>query len=80
MVKYPSKQTSMCIHPQIFYMLCKHPQVDEKVGKEVRRVTNTKWEANSAEIAACLSEQSLKKMHYLHAALTETLRLYPAIP
>lgn len=74
------KDTTAATLSWFTYMLCKHPEVDEKVTEEVRRVTSTKGVANPAEFAACLNEQSLEKMHYLHAALTETLRLYPAVP
>ncbi|KAH7300165.1 hypothetical protein KP509_24G047700 [Ceratopteris richardii] len=32
------------------------------------------------EVAKRMSYETLSTMHYLHAALTETLRLYPAVP
>jgi len=62
-----------------FYMLCKHPDVQEKVAKEVKATTsNEKIHIN--EFAATLTEASLNRMQYLHATLSETLRLYPAVP
>jgi len=32
------------------------------------------------EFARRLTDEALSRMHYLHAALTETLRLYPSLP
>lgn len=63
-----------------FYMLCKHPEIQEKVAQEVKEATKIKDEVTMDEFAKCLSEEALNSMHYLHAALTETLRLYPAVP
>ncbi|KAJ9188422.1 hypothetical protein P3X46_003781 [Hevea brasiliensis] len=62
------------------YMLCKNPAVQEKVAKEVREATEGKQITNFAEFAASVDEEALEKMNYLHAAITETLRLYPAVP
>ncbi|GMH22504.1 hypothetical protein Nepgr_024347 [Nepenthes gracilis] len=62
------------------YMLCKHPQVQEKIAQEIKNATKVVKIADYAEFAASLTEGSLEKMHYLHASLTETLRLYPAVP
>nr|GEX86888.1 cytochrome P450 704C1-like [Tanacetum cinerariifolium] len=64
------------------YMLCKHPQVQHEVAKEIKEATNNTLEevANVADFAARLSDAALEKMQYLHAALTETIRLYPALP
>ena len=62
------------------YMICKHQKVQDKVAEEVRKVTNMKGVRNYSEFAACLTEEALERMQYLHAALTETLRLYPAVP
>ncbi|CAI9294112.1 unnamed protein product [Lactuca saligna] len=63
------------------YLLCKHPQVQEKVAKDIKEATEVKEEIkNIVDFAAYVSEGALKKMQYLHAALTETIRLYPALP
>ncbi|XP_023741401.1 cytochrome P450 704C1 isoform X2 [Lactuca sativa] len=63
------------------YLLCKHPEVQDKVAREIKEATNVKEEiTNVAEFAAYVTEGALKKMQYLHAALTETIRLYPALP
>ncbi|KAL7591765.1 hypothetical protein Lser_V15G33960 [Lactuca serriola] len=63
------------------YLLCKHPEVQEKVAKDIKEATKVKEEIkNIIDFAAYVSEGALKKMQYLHAALTETIRLYPALP
>ncbi|XP_021856518.1 cytochrome P450 704C1 isoform X2 [Spinacia oleracea] len=74
------KDTTAATLSWFVYMLCKHPQVQERVAAEVRKVTDMKRREKCAEYAGSLSEDLLDKMHYLQAALTETLRLYPAVP
>ncbi|GAB2293394.1 hypothetical protein Dimus_027593 [Dionaea muscipula] len=61
------------------YMLCKNPEIQEKVIQDIRRVTKVLKVTSYEEFAASLNEESLQNMQYLHAALTETLRLYPAV-
>ncbi|KAG8363408.1 hypothetical protein BUALT_Bualt19G0019200 [Buddleja alternifolia] len=74
------KDTTATTLSWFVYMLCEHPRVQEKVAKEIKDATGSKEGVNIAEFAASLSEEALDKMHYLHAALSETLRLYPAVP
>ncbi|KAH7519546.1 hypothetical protein FEM48_Zijuj08G0048500 [Ziziphus jujuba var. spinosa] len=62
------------------YVLCKHPDIQEKVAQEVREVTSTKRVINVDDFAASVTEEALENMQYLHATITETLRLYPAVP
>jgi len=64
------------------YMVCKHPDVQEKISKEVSEATANAGEAASSvdEFSRSLTDEALNRMHYLHAALTETLRLYPSVP
>ncbi|KAM2058119.1 hypothetical protein ACFX16_030735 [Malus domestica] len=61
-------------------MLYKHPHMQEKVSMKVREEANFKDDSSIVELANSLNEDALNKMQYLLAALTETQRLYLAIP
>ncbi|KAE8771030.1 hypothetical protein D1007_57121 [Hordeum vulgare] len=60
------------------YMMCKHPKVQEKIRKEV--VDAGEATSSIDDFSRSLTDKALNKMHHLHAALTETLRLYPSLP
>jgi cytochrome P450 len=63
------------------YVLCRNQHIQEKIAEEVRAATATgDRDVGAQELVACLTEGAIGKMQYLHAALTETLRLYPAVP
>jgi hypothetical protein len=67
-----------------FHLLCKNPDVEEKLLQEIRDLVKEK-ECVSIEESISMFSQSLThtvldKMHYLHASLSETLRLHPAVP
>ena len=75
------KDTTATTLSWFIYVLCKYPHVQEKVAQEIKESTTEKENATDiTDFAANVSEDALEKMHYLHAALTETLRLYPAVP
>ncbi|KAJ4800266.1 Cytochrome P450 family protein [Rhynchospora pubera] len=64
-----------------FYMLCKHPSIQDKIAIEVQKATQMQeGKITSNEFGNYLTEDAINDMQYLHAALTETLRLYPAVP
>ncbi|XP_057950892.1 cytochrome P450 704C1-like [Malania oleifera] len=73
------KDTTASTLSWFVYMLCKHPHIQEKIAHEVREAAGTD-NSTPDEIAASITEEALEKMQYLHAALAETLRLYPAVP
>ncbi|KAF8028239.1 hypothetical protein BT93_E0983 [Corymbia citriodora subsp. variegata] len=63
------------------YMLCKHPLVQQKIANEIKEVMGDQAsEANPDCFVEGITDPVLDRMHYLHATLTETLRLYPAVP
>lgn len=74
------KDTTATTLAWFIYLLCKHPSVQEKIVHEAKQVTGMKRITSFSEFADSLSERVLEKMHYLHAAITETLRIYPAVP
>ncbi|KAK9910700.1 hypothetical protein M0R45_034651 [Rubus argutus] len=74
------KDTSASTLSWFFYILSKNPLIQEKVAQEVRDVVGLNHEANIDEFVTNITDASLEKMHYLHATLTETLRLYPVVP
>jgi cytochrome P450 len=64
----------------LFYLISKHPDVQEKIAREVKEAT--KMEVSNVEMnefTSCLNDENMNTMQYLHASLTETLRLYPAV-
>lgn len=74
------KDTTASTLSWFFYMMCKHPLVQEKIIKEVQEAANLKENSSIDDIAKSITEEALDKMQFLHAALSETLRLYPAVP
>ncbi|KAK2653680.1 hypothetical protein Ddye_013536 [Dipteronia dyeriana] len=74
------KDTTSAVLSFFFYMMCKHPDIQEKIAKEVIEATQVNQNSSFDELAANINENTLDKMQYLHAALTETLRLYPPLP
>ncbi|XP_076953102.1 cytochrome P450 704C1-like [Bidens hawaiensis] len=74
------KDTSANTLTWFFYMLCKHPLIQQKIADEVRTATEADDDTSMDEFRLKLTETALEKMHYLHATISETLRLYPAVP
>lgn len=62
------------------YVLCRNQSIQDRIAQEVRAATSGDGGLGAPELVACLTEDAISKMHYLHAALTETLRLYPSVP
>jgi cytochrome P450 len=64
-----------------FYMMCKYSHIQDKIAREIQTATKIQEEkVNIDAFGDYLTEDVVNNMQYLHAALTETLRLYPAVP
>ncbi|WOL00551.1 Cytochrome P450 [Canna indica] len=55
-----------------FWLLAIHPRCEEKIHKEIAELGEEEGEQ--------MGYDELKGMHYLHAAITEALRVYPPVP
>lgn len=64
------------------YILCKNPLIQEKIALEVEKIITSEHNKDTtvSDFVECITDEALEEMHYLHATLTETLRLYPAVP
>ncbi|KAI4383506.1 hypothetical protein MLD38_009337 [Melastoma candidum] len=60
-----------------FYNLSEHPTVEAKIIEEIRSLIPDIGKSN---LRAFEEKATLNKMVYLHAALCESLRLYPPVP
>ncbi|KAG9130203.1 hypothetical protein Leryth_004230 [Lithospermum erythrorhizon] len=65
-----------------FWLLNKHPDVEEKILAEICNIVNKRQNVSSEynEDDLIFKPEEVKKMEYLHAALSESLRLYPSVP
>ncbi|OMO80509.1 Cytochrome P450 [Corchorus olitorius] len=79
---FAGKDTTANTLSWFFYMLCKNPLIQEKVAQEVIEITCSlgNLDSNVDDFVATITDATLEQMHYLHAAISETLRLYPAVP
>ncbi|KAH9299679.1 hypothetical protein KI387_031361, partial [Taxus chinensis] len=70
------KDTSSVALSWFFWLLFHHPAVHNNILLEIRGITQRSSGENKCEFTV----EEVKEMQYLHAALTETLRLYPSLP
>ncbi|KAF0920112.1 hypothetical protein E2562_033358 [Oryza meyeriana var. granulata] len=60
----------------LFYMLCTHPHVEAKILDELKSLHPT----TNAAAPVVFDGEALRSANYLHAAVLETLRLFPPAP
>ncbi|GLT34153.1 hypothetical protein SLA2020_086880 [Shorea laevis] len=59
-----------------FWLLCFNPGVEQSILKELKEIRRR----NRKKIGDSYSMEELRDMNYLHAAISETMRLYPPVP
>eukprot|EP00897_Mesotaenium_endlicherianum_P007200 jgi/Mesen1/6508/ME000332S05510 len=72
------RDTSAVALSWFFWLLATHPHVETKIMWEINNIL----ERRKADVGdeETFSFEELRSMTYLHAALSETLRLYPSVP
>uniref|UniRef100_J3M4I7 Cytochrome P450 n=1 Tax=Oryza brachyantha TaxID=4533 RepID=J3M4I7_ORYBR len=62
----------------LFYMICTHPHVEAKILDELKSLRPTAADDDGAPVV--FDSDTLRSATYLHAAVLETLRLFPSAP
>jgi cytochrome P450 len=72
------RETTSSALTWFFWLLSSRPDVERRVRDEVAAVRARRSEGARREAGFDLDE--LREMHYVHAAITESMRLYPPVP
>ncbi|RWW76794.1 hypothetical protein BHE74_00015101 [Ensete ventricosum] len=70
------KDTTSSALTWFFWLLCSRPDVEAKIMDEIRSIRARRPSTSPA----VFDFAELREMHYLHAAITESMRLYPPVP
>ncbi|XP_044491977.1 cytochrome P450 86B1-like [Mangifera indica] len=74
------RDTSSVALSWFFWLLEQNPTIEENILVEICRIIGEREEAEREESPLVFKPEEIKKMEYLHAALSEALRLYPSVP
>ncbi|KAF8017442.1 hypothetical protein BT93_H2577 [Corymbia citriodora subsp. variegata] len=76
------RDTSSVALTWFFWLIHKHPEVEAKVLSEIHQIILRRHPlaGREAHQDVVFTPEELTDMVYLHAALSESLRLYPAVP
>ncbi|GAB4842771.1 hypothetical protein Ancab_012746 [Ancistrocladus abbreviatus] len=78
------RDTSSVALSWFFWLLDKHPEVEEKILQEVYRIIGERKDEGEQKSGVkkdvIFKAEEVKRMEYLQAAISEALRLYPSVP
>ncbi|WCJ40081.1 cytochrome P450 family 86 subfamily B polypeptide 1 [Euphorbia peplus] len=74
------RDTSSVALSWFFWLIEKHPQVEEEILSEIRKIVKQRKDYDEINTPLVFKPEEIKKMDYLQAALSEALRLYPSVP
>ncbi|XP_074285565.1 cytochrome P450 86B1-like [Silene latifolia] len=76
------RDTSSVALSWFFWLIDQHPEVEEKILEEISRIIGQRDNEGNEDSTGSLvfRAEEIKKMEYLHAAISEALRLYPSVP
>ncbi|TKW30814.2 hypothetical protein SEVIR_2G064733v4 [Setaria viridis] len=74
-----SRDTTSSALTWFFWMVSGRPDVEDRIVREIRAARASSVSAGAGTTTAPFSLDELRGMHYLHAAITESMRLYPPV-
>ncbi|XP_057518318.1 cytochrome P450 86B1-like [Amaranthus tricolor] len=75
------RDTSSVAISWFFWLLDQHLDVEKKILDEIHRIISERGDFKEDDRDCVVFQpEEIKKMEYLHAAISEALRLYPSVP
>ncbi|CAN6323686.1 unnamed protein product [Urochloa humidicola] len=76
------RDTSSVALAWFFWLLDRNPRVEGRIVEEIEGIVAARKAAATGEVEeeVVFQPEEVKRMEYLHAALSEALRLYPSVP
>ncbi|XP_054820672.1 cytochrome P450 94B3-like [Prosopis cineraria] len=77
------RDTTSAAMTWLFWLISKHPNIEEMIEKEMGEVFGSVDEEDDDEVRLMMKPfdyQGLKEMNFLKACLCESMRLYPPVP
>lgn len=74
------RDTSATAMTWLMWELSQHPEIQDKILDEVRRVLSARGDGSLGLDQQPFSFAELKELKYTHAVINETLRLHPPVP